>query len=52
MELFPARVFDQRNGACPARLQPRKRSAENLKNGIEDATFGTVYRWLNGDEKK
>ena len=29
-----------------------KRSAENLKNGIEDATFGTVYRWLNGDEKK
>jgi len=23
-----------------------------LKDGVEDATCGTVYRWLNGDKKK
>ena len=33
-------------------VEDGKRSAENLKNAVEDATFGTVSRWLNGDEKK
>ena len=33
-------------------VEDGKRSAENLKNSVEDATFGTVHRWLNGDEKK
>ena len=33
-------------------VEDGKRSAENLKSAVEDATFGTVSRWLNGDEKK
>ena len=33
-------------------VEDGKRSAENLKDGVEDATFGTVSRWLNGNEKK
>jgi hypothetical protein len=33
-------------------VEDGRRSAENFKNGVEDATFGTVSRWLNGDEKK
>ena len=33
-------------------VEDGKRSAENFKDGVEEATFGTVYRWLNGDKKK
>ena len=33
-------------------VEDGKRSTENLKNAVEDATFGTVYRWLNREEKK
>ena len=33
-------------------VEDGKRSAEYLKDGVEDATFGTVSRWLNGNEKK
>ena len=29
-----------------------KRSADNFKDAVEDAAFGTVYRWLNEDKKK